>query len=194
MCSASLRPAPSRSRSPSRWRAPESSPAARPATDLRRALWRASASPRCGGAGLPAPLPECRTGTDGSRVQSRRLPCPPLGRRVDPLIVEAVALRRRGELRRGRRTTATRRTIKDDTLRVPAASQCCSPHPDNPANSGGTSLARRRLSASVPAPGLASGRTFSPEPLVKEVDSGRLVEPVALNAERGEAEAACRQA
>src|SRR3954462_1953982 len=125
MRSASLRPAPSRSRSPSRWRVPESSPDARPATDLRRALWRASASPRCGGAGLPAPLPECRTGTDGSRLQSRQLPCPPLGRRVDPLIVEAVALRRRAAnfveavapRRRGERS---RTTLSESPLRVNA--------------------------------------------------------------------------
>src|SRR4051812_17416707 len=124
MRSASLRPAPSRSRSPSRWRAPESSPAARPATDLRRALWRASASPRCGGAGLPAPLPACRTGTDGSRLQSRLLPCPPLGRRVDPLIVEAVELRRHAA--NSVEAVAPRRRserAKDETLRVPPASQ-----------------------------------------------------------------------
>ena len=111
--SASPRPCASRTRSPSRWRAPESSPAARPATDLRRALWRASASPRCGGAGLPAPLPECRTGTDGSRLRSRQLPCPPPVVGSTHQSLRAVALRRRAaNFVEGRRTTATRRTIQ----------------------------------------------------------------------------------
>src|SRR5205085_11089991 len=107
------------------WRAPVSSAAAPRATDLRRGLRRASASPRCGGAGLPAPLPECRTGTDGSRLQSRQLPCPPLGLRVDPLIVEAVALH---EARRissrpshhGDAANDPRTTLSESPLRVTA--------------------------------------------------------------------------
>ena len=50
-----------------------------------------------------------------------------------------------------------RTTLSESPLRVNAVHHVRT----NPANSGRTSLARRRLSASVPALGLASGRAFS---------------------------------
>ena len=70
----------SRTRSPSSARAPASSPAARPATDRRRAPSSASASLRCGGAGHRAAPPEPRGeradlsgGCDGAVMYD--LPC-----------------------------------------------------------------------------------------------------------------------
>src|SRR5436190_14809099 len=54
----------------------------------------------------------------------------------------------RDEFRRGRRTAATRRTIKGDTLsESPLRVNAVHHTPTNPANSGGTSLARRELRA-----------------------------------------------
>ena len=66
------RAGPPRSSSTIARRARPTGPSTSPATDLRRAPWRASASPRDGGAARRAAPPEPRSGTGGSLLLQRR--------------------------------------------------------------------------------------------------------------------------